>query len=214
MKICAKKNSNSDAQTLENATRGNFTKSSPRTFSRRLIRGRHGGVEKGGGWKTSRMTPLPKRGFGPPLVRYVFHPPQASVLCFPVQKSTTEQTRSSFGGVQKFSGERVLWYVFLPPYVLHPPISRPKLKSSPCRKRSPAKGVCQKRDEKSDRSVRKSDQKVTKRVPKTKKVIELLLPTSFCRPPQEHVVKKGGDKWGGEERKGGRSGDRAYLVQP
>ena len=39
---------------------------------------------------------------------------------FPVQKSTTEQTRSSFGGVQKFSGKRVLWYVFLPPYVWHP----------------------------------------------------------------------------------------------
>ena len=25
-----------------------------------IFRGRHGGVEKGGGWKTSRMTPLPK----------------------------------------------------------------------------------------------------------------------------------------------------------
>ena len=68
----------------------------------------------------------PKKGFWTPLVRYVFHPPQVSVLCFPVQESTTEQTRSSFGGVQKFSGERVLWYVFLPPYVLHPPMSRPK----------------------------------------------------------------------------------------
>ena len=34
------------------------------------------------GWKTSRMTPLPKRGFGPPLVWYVFHPPQVSLLCF------------------------------------------------------------------------------------------------------------------------------------
>ena len=90
------------------------------------FRGRHGGVEKGGGWKTSRMTPLPKRDFGPPLVRYVFHPPQASALCF----SCTEihdraDNRSSFGGIQKFSGERVLWYVFLPPYGLHPPISRP-----------------------------------------------------------------------------------------
>ena len=40
-----------------------------------------GGWKKGGGWKTSRTTPLPKRGFGPPpLVRYVFHPPQVSVL--------------------------------------------------------------------------------------------------------------------------------------
>ena len=45
---------------------------------------------------------------------------------FPVQKTTTEQTRSSFGGVQQFLGEHVLRYVFLPPYVLHPPKSRPK----------------------------------------------------------------------------------------
>ena len=50
------------------------------------IRGRHGGVEKEGGWKTSRMTPLPKRAFGPPLVRYVFHPPRVSVLCFSCTK--------------------------------------------------------------------------------------------------------------------------------
>ena len=39
---------------------------------------------------------------------------------------------------------------------------------SPCRKRSPAKGVWQKSDEKSDRSIRKSDRKVTESVPKTK----------------------------------------------
>ena len=51
---------------------------------------------------------------------------------------------------------------------------------SPCRKRSPAKGVWQKSDEISDRSIRKSDQEVTEIVPKRKKVIELLLPTSFC----------------------------------
>ena len=51
-----------------------------------VIRGHHGGVEKRGGWKTSRMTPLPKRGFGPPLVRYVFHLPQVSVLCFSCTK--------------------------------------------------------------------------------------------------------------------------------
>ena len=40
---------------------------------------------------------------------------------------------------------------------------------SPCRKRSPAKGVWQKGDEKSHKSVRKSDRKVTESVPKTKK---------------------------------------------
>ena len=89
--------------------------------------GRHGGVEKRGGWKTSRMTPLPKRGFGPPSYGTFSTPLTCQCSVFPVQKSTTEQTRSSFGGVQKFSGERVLWYVFHPPYVLHPPISRPKL---------------------------------------------------------------------------------------
>ena len=58
------------------------------------------------GWKTSRMTPLPKMGFGSPLARYVFHPPQVSVLCFSCTKiTTTEQTRSSFGGVRKFLRE-------------------------------------------------------------------------------------------------------------
>ena len=54
------------------------------------------------------------------------------------------------------------------------------VKLHPARKRSPAKGVWQKSDEKSDRSIRKSDRKVTESVPKTKKVIELLLPHSFC----------------------------------
>ena len=32
----------------------------------RFVSGRHGGVEKRGGRKTSRRTPLPKTGFGPP----------------------------------------------------------------------------------------------------------------------------------------------------
>ena len=50
---------------------------------------------------------------------------------------------------------------------------------SPCRKRSPAKGVWQKSDEKSDKSVRKSDRKVTESVPKTKKSDR----NSFCRTP-------------------------------
>ena len=91
---------------------------SKRVHMRPPIRGRHGGVEKRGGWKTSRMTPLPKRGFGPPSYGTFSTPLRCQCSVFPVQESTTEQTRSSFGGVQKFSGERVLWYVFLPPYVL------------------------------------------------------------------------------------------------
>ena len=75
------------------------------------LRGRHGGVEK-------------REGGGKPheLVRCAFHPLRCRCSVFPVQES---KARSSFGRVQKFSGERVLWYAFLPPYVLHPPISRP-----------------------------------------------------------------------------------------
>ena len=75
-----------------------------------------------GGWKKEG---LPKRGFGPPSYGTFSTPLRCQCSVFPVQKCTTEQTRSSLGGVQKFLGERVLWYVFLPPYVLHPPISRP-----------------------------------------------------------------------------------------
>ena len=42
--------------------------------------------KKRGGWKPSRMTPLLKRGFGPPLIRYVFHPAQVPLLCFSCTK--------------------------------------------------------------------------------------------------------------------------------
>ena len=87
-----------------------------------------GGGKRRGVENLTNDTP-PKRGFGPPLLRYVFHPPRVSVLCFPVQKSTTEQTRSSFGGVQKCSGERVLWYVSPPPHTFcTPPYHRPRQK--------------------------------------------------------------------------------------
>ena len=82
-----------------------------------------GGGKKRGVENLTNDTP-PKKGFWTTLIRYVSTPLRCQCSVFPVQKSTTEQTRSSFGGVQTFSGERVLWYVFLPPYVLHPPISR------------------------------------------------------------------------------------------
>ena len=89
-----------------------------------------GGGKKKGVENLTNDTP-PKKGFWTPPSYSTFSTPlgcQCSV--FPVQNSTTEQTRSSFGGVQKFSGERVLRYVFLPPYVLHPPISRPNARES------------------------------------------------------------------------------------
>ena len=73
----------------------------------------------GGVWKSfkrrgeeiSRRIPLPKRGFGPPFVWYVFRPLQG---------------HGSFVLVQKRLRFFLLWYVFLPPFVLHPPISWPK----------------------------------------------------------------------------------------
>ena len=66
----------------------------------------------------------------PPLYGTSSTPLRCQCSVFPVQKSTTEQTRSSFGGVQKFSGERILWYVFLPHTFCTPPISRPKSKKN------------------------------------------------------------------------------------
>ena len=61
-----------------------------------------GGGTKRGVENLMNDTP-PKRGFGPPPRTVRFPPPlrcQCSVV--PVQKSTTEQTRSSFGAAQKF----------------------------------------------------------------------------------------------------------------
>ena len=99
---------------------------------RSSLRGRHGGVEKRGGRKTSRMTPLPKRGFGPPLIREVFHPPQVSVLCFFLyKKSTTEQNRSSFGGSKNFR-EIALSGKFSSPHTFAPPYHGPNLPRRVC----------------------------------------------------------------------------------
>ena len=55
------------------------------------LRGRHGGCKKEGGWKTSRMIPIPKGDFGPPLIQYVSTPLRCQCSVFPVQKSTTEK---------------------------------------------------------------------------------------------------------------------------
>ena len=73
-----------------------------------------GGWKKEGGGKPHELTPLPKRGFGPPLVRYVFHPPQASALCFSCAKIHDRADQKLFWrGPKIFSGERVLWYVLV-----------------------------------------------------------------------------------------------------
>ena len=44
-------------------------------------------MEKGGGWKTSRMTPLPKRGFGPPPRTVRFPPPSGVSALFFLYKN-------------------------------------------------------------------------------------------------------------------------------
>ena len=61
-----------------------------------------------------------------------------------------------------------------------------QVKKSPCRKRSPAKGVWQKSDkQKSDKSVRKSDRKVTESVPKTKKSDRTPFAALLLRHPEK-----------------------------
>ena len=72
-------------------------------------------MEKGGGWKTSRMTPLPKMGFGPPLVRYVFHPPQASALCFSCTKIHDRADQKLFWRGPKIFGRACSLVRFPPP---------------------------------------------------------------------------------------------------
>ena len=77
------------------------------------------------------------------------------------------------------------------PSTLHRLLLVTKLGPHLCRTKLPQKNIFtlpqkefgKKSDERSDeKSIRKSDQRVTEKVPKTKekKVIELLLPTSFC----------------------------------
>ena len=85
------------------------------------LRGRHGGVEKRGGWKTSRMTPLPKRGFVPPLVRYVFHPPRVSVLRFSCTKIHDRADQKLFWRGPKIFGRARSLVRFPPPIRFAPP---------------------------------------------------------------------------------------------
>ena len=88
---------------------------------RHIVRGRDRGVEKRGGWKTSRMTPLPKRGFGTPLVRYVFHSPQMSVLCFSCTRFHDRADPEARWRGQKFFGRARCLVRFPPPIRFAPP---------------------------------------------------------------------------------------------
>ena len=71
-------------------------------------------------------TPPKKRGFGPPLVRYVFHPPQVSVLCFSCTRIHDRADQKLFWrGPKELRGERVLWYVPPPHTLCTPPYHGP-----------------------------------------------------------------------------------------
>ena len=91
-------------------------------FQRMPWRGR-----KRRGVETSRMTPLPIRAFGPPSYGTFFTPLGCQCSVFPVQESTTEQTshQKLFWRGPKIFGRARSLVRYPPPYVLHPPISRP-----------------------------------------------------------------------------------------
>ena len=70
-------------------------------------RGRHGGGEKRGGRQ---------RGFEPPLVRYVFHLPRVSLLCFSCTK------------IHDWADQKLFWrgpeFFFVPPMRFAPHVMR------------------------------------------------------------------------------------------
>ena len=78
-------------------------------------------MEKRGGWKTSRMTPLPKSRFGPPSYGTFSTPPQVSVLCFSCTRIHDGADQKLFWrGPKIFGGARSL-VSFPPPVRFAPP---------------------------------------------------------------------------------------------
>ena len=69
----------------------------------------------------------PKNGFWTPL-RLVRFPPASGVIAlFVLHRNPRLSTPDALSeGSENFSRGCVVWFVFLPPYVLHPPISWPK----------------------------------------------------------------------------------------
>ena len=72
-----------------------------------------GGGKKRGVENLTNDTP-PKKGFWTPLVRYVFHPPQVSVLCFSCTRSHDSADQKLFWRGPKIFG-RVRSLVRFPP---------------------------------------------------------------------------------------------------
>ena len=86
-----------------------------------LIRGRHGGVEKRGGWKTSRMTPFPKRGFGPPSYGTFSTPLRCQCSVSPVQRPHDRADQKLFWRGPKIFGRAGSLVRFPPPIRFAPP---------------------------------------------------------------------------------------------
>ena len=89
------------------------------------FRGRHGGGKKRGEEKPHQGHPSQKGVLDPPSYGTFSTPFRCHCSVFPLQKSKREQNRSNFGGLQTCFGRVRSLVRFPPPYVLHPPISRP-----------------------------------------------------------------------------------------
>ena len=96
------------------------------------FRGRHGGVEikRRGVENLTNDTP-PKKGFWtPPLLRYAFHPPQVSVLCFSCTKIHDRADQKLFWRGPEIFGRARSLVRFTPPHTFcTPPYHCPTLPS-------------------------------------------------------------------------------------
>ena len=101
---------------------------------RPIVKERHGGVEKRGGWKTSRMTPLPKRGFGPPPRTVRFPPPSGVNVLFFLYKNPRQSRPEALLEGSKHFRERAFSGTFSSPHTFcTPPLSRPNIVVLICR---------------------------------------------------------------------------------
>ena len=78
-------------------------------------------MEKGGGWKNLTNDTPPKKGFWTPLVRYVFHPPHVSVLCFSCTEIHDRADQKLFWRGPKIFGRARSLVRFPPPIRFAPP---------------------------------------------------------------------------------------------
>ena len=80
-----------------------------------------GGWKKEGGGKPHEWHPSQKGFWTPPLVRYVFHPPQASALCFSCTKIHARADQKLFWRGPKIFGRARSLVRFPPPIRFAPP---------------------------------------------------------------------------------------------